>query len=171
MAFGTHDATICFSMHHLTLHNRQSIPIDERLLIEQLTAVLQAEHIAAAEVVMALVDDAEIHRINREFLEHDWPTDVISFSYAENDEIPQGTGLRGAGRTLDGELVVSVETAARCAGVHGWSFHAELLLYCVHGLLHLCGYDDLTDDERPVMRRRERELLAAFGLSPVNLES
>jgi probable rRNA maturation factor len=122
-------------------------------------------------VVIALVDDAEIHRVNREFLEHDWPTDVISFSYAEDEKTLVPAGFRGAGRVLDGELVVSVETAVRCAAVHGWSFHAELLLYCVHGLLHLCGYDDLTDAERPIMRRRERELLAAFGLSPVNLES
>src|SRR5262245_51417779 len=133
-------------MYQLSLDNRQSQPVNESLLIEQLTIALQSEQVAGADVTIALVDDAELHRVNREFLEHDWPTDVISFSYAENEGILAVDGPRGAGRSLDGELVVSVETAARCATVHGWSFHAELLLYCVHGLLHLCGYDDLTDE-------------------------
>ncbi|MDZ4685638.1 MAG: rRNA maturation RNase YbeY [Planctomycetaceae bacterium] len=157
--------------YHLSIDNRQSLPVAESLLVEQLTAALQQEQVATAEVTIALVGDAEIHRINREFLGHDWPTDVISFSYADDESTGGNTaGTRGAGRKLDGEIVVSVETAARCAAAHGWSLHAELLLYCVHGLLHLCGYDDLSDDERPLMRRRERELLAAFGLTPQNLE-
>ncbi|HUQ72535.1 MAG TPA: rRNA maturation RNase YbeY [Planctomycetaceae bacterium] len=156
---------------HLSIDNRQSLPVAESTLVEQLTAALQQEQVASAEVAIAFVDDAEIRRINREFLDHDWPTDIISFSYADDEStVTNPAQPRGCGRELDGELVVSVETAARCAAAHGWSLHAELLLYCVHGLLHLCGYDDLTDDERPLMRRRERELLAAFGLSPQNLE-
>lgn len=156
----------------LSIENRQPRAVDEGLLIEQLRAALAAEGVAAADVVISLVDDSEIHRLNREYLEHDWPTDVISFNYAEDDGRGDGPteDRRGAGRRLDGELAVSVETAVRNAVEHGWSPHAELLLYCVHGLLHLCGYDDLTDDERPWMRRRERALMGLFGLSPQNLE-
>jgi probable rRNA maturation factor len=155
----------------LTVENRQSCPVDEELLIDRLQAALAAEGVTGGEVTLVLVDDAEIHRINREYLQHDWPTDVISFSYVEDE--PQGGRVwpRGTGRQLDGELVISVETAVRNAAQHDWSLHAELLLYCVHGLLHLCGYDDLTDDERPLMRHRERELLDLFGLSPHDLEN
>jgi probable rRNA maturation factor len=154
----------------LTVENRQSCPVDEEWLIDRLQAALAAEGVTGGEVTLALVDDAEIHRINREYLQHDWPTDVISFSYVENE--PQGGRAwpRGTGRQLDGELVISVETAARDAARHDWSLYAELLLYGVHGLLHLCGYDDLTAEERPLMRRRERELLSLFGLTPQNLE-
>ncbi len=132
--------------------------------------VIAAEEPASAELTVVLVDDAEIHRLNREFLGHDWATDVITFfDDAPADGTPS-TGVRGRGKKISGELVLSVETARREAARQGWDIGAELLLYCVHGWLHLCGYDDLTDVERPQMRQREREVLQLFGLAPANLE-
>ena len=75
----------------------------------------------------------------------------------------------GAG--IAGELVISVETGLREAATHGWSLEAELLLYAIHGFLHLCGYDDLSDEDRPAMRQRERELMADVGDIPGYLQS
>ena len=72
---------------------------------------------------------------------------------------------------MDGELIVSTETAVREAHAHGWLAEDELILYVVHGLLHLCGYDDLTDDARPLMRSRERQMLALWELTPTGLEA
>ena len=74
-------------------------------------------------------------------------------------------------KTVEGELIVSTETALREAAAHGWSPHDEVLLYVVHGVLHLCGYDDLTDEARPAMRVREREVLAGWQLVPTGLEA
>jgi len=154
----------------IDIENRQSaMPTDARWLKNCVERVLSAEQIASADLSIVLVEDAEIHRINREHLEHDWPTDVISFSYAKESP-PATCWPRGQGRSLDGELIVSTETAGRQATAHGWSPRDELLLYVVHGILHLCGYDDLTDSERPFMRRREREVLERFGLRPHGLE-
>lgn len=151
--------------------NRQSTHfVEESRLVNAAVGVLTLEQVATAEISIAVVDDAEIHRINRQFLQHDEPTDVVTFSLI--DEAPPNFQpgdsriRRGAGRRLEGELVVSVETAARCAEAVGWSCLDELLLYVVHGVFHLCGYDDLTDEESPVMRLREREALAALGLPP-----
>ncbi len=141
--------------------NRQSRMFDESLLGERLRQVIATLLLDAARITVALVDDAEIQRVNREFLDHDWPTDVISFNYAESADSPN---------SIDGELVVSVETAERQFSGHGWSLTDELLLYCVHGILHLCGYDDLTEEARPQMRQRERELLGLFGLVPTGLQ-
>jgi probable rRNA maturation factor len=159
--------------YRIAVEDRQAVQaVDAQWLVECLNRVLADEGVTEADLQVALVDDAEMQRINREFLDHDWSTDVISFSYAE----PQSsTGLasgwpRGRGAVLDGELIVSVETAVRQAARHGWSLRAELLLYAVHGGLHLCGYDDLSDAERPWMRRREREVLAMFYLQPHGLE-
>lgn len=59
--------------------------------------------------------------------------------------------LRGSGRVIAGELMVSAETALRETQLRAASVNDELLLYCVHGWLHLCGYDDLTGAERPLM--------------------
>jgi probable rRNA maturation factor len=152
--------------------SQTAMPVDTQRLADCLQRVLAAEGVAAADLHLVLVEDAEIQRINCDYLEHDWPTDVISFSYAEvavtstaGDRWPRGQGL-----ALDGEIVVSVETAVRQAPRHGWSPEDELLLYAVHGCLHLCGYDDLSDAERPLMRRRERDLLALFGRCPQGLE-
>lgn len=144
--------------------SRQEIfPCDAPGLRRVLTHVLAREGIREAELSVALVDDPEIHRVNREFLGHDCPTDVVSFLLSDP---PPGRPQTPwpADWPLEGELVISVETAARDAGQHGWSPDAELILYAVHGLLHLCGYDDLTDDARPLMRTREREFLTELGL-------
>ena len=148
------------------------LAVDHDRLRTAIARVLTAERIDSAEISLALVDDSEIHRVNREFLGHDYPTDVISFRL--NDEAapshPCPESSDGAPR-LEGELIISTETALREAAAHGWSPADELLLYVVHGLLHLCGYDDLTDEARPVMRAREREVLAGWHLIPTGLEA
>lgn len=115
-------------------------------------------------VVVTLVDDAEIRRINAQFLQHDWATDVISFPLEDD------AATLGVDGDLLGELVVSMETARREAERVGWSLDDELLLYCVHGLLHLLGYDDLDEESRRTMRQKEREVLARFQLCPKDLQ-
>lgn len=146
---------------HLALENRQTTAtIDEGWLLRSLQRVLEAAGVEAAQLSVVLVDDAEMQRLNREFLGHDWPTDVLSFNYREQAESKQ----------LDGELVLSVETAAKQAQIHGWSLPEELLLYGLHGCLHLLGYDDQTEADRAVMRQKERELLSLFGLQPCGWE-
>ena len=117
-------------------------------------AVLAAEGHARASISIALVDQPAIHAINRSHLGHDWPTDVISFPLSGPED-----------PALCGELVVSAELARATADEIGVDPRDELALYIVHGLLHLCGYDDLTDGEAAEMRRREGELLAAAGRS------
>jgi len=114
--------------------------------------VLNAEGRRRASISLALVDQAAIHAISRSHLGHDWPTDVISFPLSEPDD-----------RVLTGELVISAEMAAATAAEIGVDPGDELALYVVHGLLHLCGYDDLSDPEAAKMRLREGELLAACG--------
>ncbi len=114
-----------------------------------LAAVLEREG-ADLGLSVALVDDAAIHRLNREFLDHDHPTDVISFDLGDDP----GVG---------GEIVVSVDTARREAAERGCDLRSELLLYCVHGVLHLLGYDDHDVEDRSRMHARQRELLAELG--------
>ncbi len=143
---------------------------DRSFFTDAIRRVLQEENVASATISLVFVDDAEIHRINREFLEHDHPTDVISFLLNDASEAAAAADLVPPDVTINGELIVSTETAWREAGSHGWSPRAELLLYVVHGLLHLCGYDDLTDTTRPEMRSRERELLKLWGYCPTGLE-
>lgn len=116
---------------------------------------LQTEGVQEAALSVALVDDRTIHALNRRHLGHDYPTDVLSFLLSPPGEEP-----------LEGEVIVSTETAVRQAERFDWSPEAEATLYLVHGLLHLCGYDDQRAAERRRMRRRERDILQNWGLTP-----
>jgi probable rRNA maturation factor len=96
------------------------------------------------QISLAMVDDREIHRVNRQFLNHDYPTDVISFDTTESEEF------------LEGEIVVSIDTARRVAEEHGWNPNHELLLYIVHGMLHIIGLRDKSPKDIRAMREAER---------------
>jgi probable rRNA maturation factor len=127
--------------------------VDKSALGELVRGVLEREGRSRASISIALVDDATIRRLNLAHLGHDWPTDVITFPLS---------GLEEA--ILVGEVVVSVETACAAAQDHSANPTEELALYVVHGLLHLCGYDDRGDADRAAMRARERQVLAAAGI-------
>jgi len=118
-------------------------------LVRLVQNVLSAENRTSAAISVALVDNATIRALNRRHLGHDWPTDVISFPLSAPDE-----------PVLAGELVVSAEMAVVGGAEHGLEPGDELRLYVVHGLLHLCGYDDRDQADARVMRQRQEELLA-----------
>ncbi len=133
--------------------NRQrALKFDAGLLERAVEAVLTPAQIEKVEVSIAVVDDATIHALNRQYLAHDYPTDVLSFE------------LHRDARRLEGEVIVSAETAIRSAARLGWAAEQELLLYVIHGTLHLVGYKDGTPEERNAMRKQEALHLAQFGL-------
>jgi probable rRNA maturation factor len=138
--------------------NLQSRPVDENRLIAGIRAVIESAHIKYGEVSLTVVDNTQMHELNRRHLQHDYPTDVLSFL------------LEREGDALEGEIIVSADYAAEEAQRYGWQAENELLLYAVHGALHLVGYDDTTPEAAAEMRRREREFLAQFGLKPPGRE-
>ena len=122
---------------------------------------LELEGVRHGTVSIAVVDNPTIHEINRRHLDHDWPTDVVSFLLSEPDA-PE----------FSGDLVISAEMAVLVASQCDLDPDAEFTLYLVHGLLHLCGHDDLTEVDRDRMRRREDEILQVLGIArpPRDLE-
>ncbi len=133
---------------------------------------LQVEGVQSAVLSVTIVNNATMHRLNSEHLQHDYPTDVISFqldwmcadaTIEARSQLPDGRSL---GASIEGEIVVSYEYAAEMAPQCGWSPQNELTLYAIHGMLHICGYDDLTPDEKELMRSRERAILQGLGLTP-----
>ena len=148
---------------------QQVLPVDRRLLRAVVQRTLTAEQIRSARISLALVNNTTIHRINRDFLRHDYATDVLSFPL---ESLPPKKPHRAAadfpraGYHLEGELVLSTEMAQQTAALYGWHVGDELLLYVVHGLLHLCGYDDHSAADLRRMRERERVLLAHWELVP-----
>jgi probable rRNA maturation factor len=119
-------------------------------------AVLTGEGVKEAKVSLAFVDDATITGLNKRFLDHDGPTDVITFPLSG----------RGA-KKLEGEVVIGVEVAQREAADRGHDVNTELCLYVIHGTLHLCGHDDRTSRDAAAMRRKEREYLRQLNLPDI----
>jgi probable rRNA maturation factor len=164
------------SMYEINIANHQDrLEINEDLLTEVVRTTLEAEQVESAEISVAVVDNEEIHALNRQYLAHDYETDVLSF-LLESSPGPESTAPpaprgRAAGATLSGEIIMSAEMALQLAGEYHWSPQDELVLYLVHGLLHLCGYDDLTPPERELMRARERDVLKHWKLVPHYVES
>jgi probable rRNA maturation factor len=116
--------------------------------------VLAGEGIEQATISLAVVDDATMHVLNRQYLRHDYPTDVLSFL------------LEDAPGEFEGEIIISADYAAREAAHFGWRPQDEMLLYIIHGALHLAGYDDAEPRLQAEMRAQERAYLGEFGLTP-----
>lgn len=154
-------------MYEIAISNEQDqLELSPEWLREVVQQTLTMEQVRAASISVAVVDNATIWRLNRRHLQHDYPTDVLSFLLDSDPEQPTPSGLRGAGRSLEGEVIVSAEMALQMAAQYHWRGADELCLYLVHGLLHLCGYDDLTLAEQLIMRARERDVLRHWNLIP-----
>ncbi|MFO0878056.1 MAG: rRNA maturation RNase YbeY [Gemmataceae bacterium] len=134
---------------------QELLSIDRKQMREMVRRVLEGEGIAEAEISLAFVDNPTIHRLNRQYLQHDEPTDVLSFPLSDSP------------KKLAGELVIGVEVAQARAAEMGHDVQAELALYVIHGLLHLCGHDDHEARDAATMRQRERHYLALFGLPDI----
>lgn len=117
-------------------------------------SVLTTAGVQLAEVSIAIVSDERMHALNRQYLQHDYPTDVLSFVLDSNPHE----------QSLDGEIIVSADYAAREAIRYGWTTADELLLYVIHGCLHLVGHDDTTPSAKLAMRAAEAACLRQFGL-------
>jgi probable rRNA maturation factor len=136
----------------LSLANGQSVhAVDEKRLLLAARRILEESRFKSATISVAVVDDATIHALNRQFLEHDYPTDVMSFTLDDCDG------------HLDGEIVLSADTAAAAAEEHGTSAAEEQLLYVIHGMLHLVGYDDVAPADAERMRTAEQQYMQQAG--------
>lgn len=143
--------------------------LTEIIVDEDVSSPVTVEHLQTAvataaaqrgfdrgELCVRVTNDRGIHAINLEHLGHDYPTDVISFAYSCRP--PE----------IEGELVVSIDTARARAGELGWSIESELILYVVHGTLHITGMDDHDSSDRAAMRRVEREVMTALGIDEID---
>ena len=125
--------------------------LDRRRLRGRVQRMLRALEIPDAEISISLVDDSAIAELNAAYRETQGPTDVLSFSLLEGEHSER----RGA---LLGDVVVSLETAARQAARGGRSLDQEVLRLLIHGALHLLGHDHEEAGQARRMRAEERRL-------------
>ena len=123
----------------------------ERVLTAAAEAALAYEG-AAGDITISVVDDEEIHRMNREYRGVDRPTDVLSFPAAEGD-------------AFLGDIAISLPRAEMQAEEYGHSLLRELTFLTVHGTLHLLGYDHIMDEDRARMFARQDEILEKMRIT------
>jgi probable rRNA maturation factor len=139
---------------HLAITNRQrDRKVDTRRVREVAAAVL-AEAGQGAELGIHFVSAKRSAEVNWQFLQHEGPTDIITFDYGSTPE------------RLFGEMFICVPEAVRQAAEFGTTWEAELLRYVIHGILHLRGYDDLEPAKRRVMKREENRLVRKLVGNP-----
>lgn len=134
------------AINYTSVDTRSTID-GKRAVSAWLKGVLSSENQKLGTITVVLCSDAYILRTNNEFLGHDYYTDVITFDYSEEG-------------TLSGDLLISVDTVRGNANEYCVSYRDELMRVIVHGVLHLCGYKDKTEQETEMMREKENFYLA-----------
>jgi probable rRNA maturation factor len=134
----------------LTLINTTGgeIPAEEHQFSELLNLIENGENVSFREIETVFVDETEIQQINREFLDHDYVTDIITFRYDENNR-----------QAIEGTLYCCAPRIEEQSREFGTTLKSEFMRVFVHGLLHLCGYDDSNEDDKKRMTGLENHYL------------
>jgi rRNA maturation RNase YbeY len=114
--------------------------------------VMDLRGIQAGQFEFNFIDNDEIRQLNKQYLGRDLYTDILTFNLEDN------------GQPMIGDVYISVDQARENAGIFGNSFDEEIRLLLVHGILHLLGYTDYSDDEKAVMNAEQARILAEIGL-------
>lgn len=120
--------------------------LDFKKLEAWIQAVARSHGKTAGELTYIFCNDAKILEVNRQYLQHDYFTDIITFDYTR-------------GQRLRGDMFISLDTVATNAAVVNSPYCEELLRVIIHGVLHLCGINDKGPGEREVMEQNENEAL------------
>ena len=125
--------------------------IKKRETTEWIKAVTATYGKKVGEVAYIFCSDEKILEVNRQYLEHDYYTDIITFDYTE-------------GNRISGDLFISLDTVRTNAEQFGQPYERELHRVIIHGILHLCGINDKGPGEREIMEAEENKALALIGL-------
>lgn len=123
--------------------------LDRSMIDAWVAAVTKAHGKYPGNITYVFCSDDYILQTNREFLQHDYYTDIITFDYTR-------------GNRISGDLVISLDTVRSNAEGLGVPYSRELLRVVIHGVLHLCGINDKGPGEREIMERHENEALALY---------
>lgn len=114
-----------------------------------LEKIIQAEKKKTGTINYIFCDDDYLLKVNQDFLNHDYYTDIITFDYVK-------------GKIISADIFVSLPRISENASLLSKDFQSELLRVLAHGILHLCGYKDGTEEEISEMRKKEEFYLSAF---------
>lgn len=123
--------------------------LEPELLVLWLSAAIENEGFRCGNINVIFCSDDHLLDINRTYLDHDYYTDIVTFDYS-------------AESILSGDLFISIDRVVENSAHFNESFLTELRRVCVHGVLHLCGFKDKSDEEARIMRSKERFYLNKY---------
>ncbi|RAJ17876.1 rRNA maturation RNase YbeY [Olleya aquimaris] len=123
---------------------------EEDKITTWISSIIKNENCVEDEINYVFCNDAYLHKLNLEFLQHDTLTDIISFDYS-------------VGKRLQGDIFISVERVEDNAKDFNVDFDTELHRVIIHGILHYCGYKDKTESDAKMMRSKENEALKVLS--------
>lgn len=129
-----------------TAENIKMPKIRKRIITAWIKDVAATYNKKVGDIGYLFCDDEKILEVNREFLQHDYYTDIITFDYNEGD-------------VINGDLVISLDTVRTNAELYGKAYDEELHRVIIHGVLHLCGINDKGPGERAIMEEAENKAL------------
>ena len=131
----------------------------ENAAVQAMRGQFEPTHI---DLTIVLTDDVQLRSLNRDYLDIDAPTDVLSFP---SDQTDPDTGSRYLG-----DILVSIERAAAQSAAAGHTIEAEVQLLVVHGVLHLLGHDHAEPEEKARMWNAQAEILSSLGLGAIEIK-
>lgn len=138
-------------MKNLTVNKNQKFSLDKREIQSLTAALIKKLNLKLVSLIINFVDPDYIRKINKQYLNHDYSTDILTFNYSENLHI------------IDAEIYVSLYDAFQNAEKWKVSPENEVARLIIHGILHLCGFDDQLEKDREIMREKEDELVTEFN--------
>lgn len=148
-------------------NNQEEIQVPEELeatLKKAMDIIARLEKLTDnTEVDITIVDNDEIHQLNRDYRGIDRPTDVLSFALDEGDEEPEVED--GEAEHLLGDVIISAPRAVEQGEEFGHGLNREMTYLAVQGMLHLLGYDHMEEADKQVMRAREEQVLRELDLA------
>ena len=133
-----------------------SIPIHEKILLLHLNSLIKNELRKTGDISVVFCSDEYLLEMNKEYLNHDYYTDIITFDYVE-------------GETISGDLFISLDRVRENAKKFEISFLRELYRVVFHGTLHLVGYNDKSEEEQRIMRQKENYYLSEVDFEGLEL--
>ena len=123
--------------------------IDEDRIANWIESIAKQYNKEVGEIAYLFCDDEKIVEVNQEYLNHDFYTDIITFDYSEET-------------TISGDVIISLQTVESNSQMYKTDYTEELHRVIIHGILHLCGQDDCTEEEENAMRNAENNALKIF---------
>lgn len=148
-------------MRNIGIFNETQEKVENLEVLEPLlTYALEVENVDNLEFNVIIINNEEIHKINKEYRGIDRPTDVISFALEDYKDIKYENDYR-----VLGDIYISVDKVREQAKEYGHSEKRELAFLAVHGLLHLLGYDHMEKEDEKVMFSRQELILDGYGIT------